>query len=80
MPIKLIKNGVYSSFLGSEKFFKKDEKKSNMLQKIPFLISFTKKIYESLGPMFFFIFLFERCSKYIYIFLNYLWFILVIGW
>ena len=33
MPIKFTKNGFDSSFSGSDKFFKKGRKKSNMLEK-----------------------------------------------
>ena len=54
MPNKLTKNGVDSSFSGSDIFFKKGIKKNQHATKKPFfLIIFTHKKKSSFGKTFF---------------------------
>ena len=62
MPIKFTKNGVESSFSGSEKFFKKGWKKIKHATKEPFFSLFLQKKHLSFGTQFF-LTAFERCSK-----------------
>ena len=58
MPIKFTKNGVESSFSGSEKFFKKGWKKIKHATKEPFFSLFLqKKTFKFLDTIFFKLFL-----------------------
>ena len=63
MPIKFTKNGVDSSFSGSEKFFLKRMKKNPTRYKRAFFLTiFTKKKKLKFWDTIFLI-VFERCSK-----------------
>ena len=62
MPIKFTKNGVESSFSGSEKFFKKGWKKIQHATKEHFFSLFLqKKTLKFLDTIC--LLVFERCSK-----------------
>ena len=64
--IKFTKNGVGSSFLGSEKFFKKVWEKIQHATKEPFFSLFLQqqqKILETLGQFFFNFFCFLKGFK-----------------
>jgi len=62
MPIKFTKNGVESSLLGGEKFFKTGWKKIKHSKKEPFFSLFLQKKKKKIGDTIFLI-VFEKCSK-----------------